>query len=161
MSGTTPDEVARARANRMYWSSAARVEDIAARIGIGRSSLYNALRPTPAGADCPRCGAALVFANRGARAAGRARCPECGATHTLGETSHPADRVREAAAPPPPPGPRPAVPRLPRTAVPRSRREWSQALSTVQRSRLLLIGGAAALGVAAGAAVVEILRARE
>ncbi|MDB4949681.1 MAG: hypothetical protein JWM27_2330, partial [Gemmatimonadetes bacterium] len=103
MSDASPNEVVRASANRLYWNSADTVDDIAGRLGIGRSALYGAIRPAPAGADCARCGAAMVFANRSARAAGRARCPECGSTATLGAESHPLERPSEPA-----PVPRPA-----------------------------------------------------
>ena len=163
MSDDTTNEVARTRANRLYWSSTETVDEIAARLEIGRSALYSSIRPAPALAECRRCGAGLVFANRSARAAGRARCPDCGATQLLGEHAHPSDRVRESLAPPELPvglldppiaSPPPSVGRL------TSRREWNHALSTVERGRLVMIGGAAALGIAAGVAAVEILRAR-
>jgi ribosomal protein S27AE len=168
MSDVTANEVARARANRLYWSSPDTVDEIAAELGMGRSALYSAIRPASAAADCPRCGAGLVFANRSARAAGRARCPECGATQMLGESAHPSDRVREpaaespraprrAASARPAPAPAPATREIGRLT---SRREWGYALSAVERGRLMMIGGAAALGIAAGVAAVEIVRAR-
>jgi hypothetical protein len=163
MTETADNEVARQRANRLYWSSAETVDEIAARLEIGRSALYSSIRPAPALADCRRCGAGLVFPNRSARSAGRARCTDCGATQLIGENAHPSDRVRESRAPaelpvglldPPIATAHPTVGRL------TSRREWNHALSTVERGRLMMIGGAAALGIAAGVAAVEILRAR-
>jgi hypothetical protein len=163
MSDPSANEVVRASANRLYWNSADTVDDIASRLGIGRSALYTAIRPAPAGADCPDCGTGLVFANRSARAAGRARCAECGRTHVLGGSSHPFDRATqaeaEADAAPSADRPRgaPRPPRLPSGGLP-ARGEWRGALAAVEPHRALLIGGAALLGVAAGAAAVNAIR---
>jgi uncharacterized Zn finger protein (UPF0148 family) len=164
MSDASANEVVRASANRLYWNSADTVDEIAERLGIGRSALYSAIRPSPAGADCPHCGAGLVFANRSARAGGRTQCPECGRAHVLGESAHPFDRATQAAAAaadPAPPEDRPRrarrAPDVPRVALP-SRGELRGALAAVEPHRLLLVGGAALLGVALGSAAVKALR---
>jgi ribosomal protein S27AE len=161
MSDASANEVVRASANRLYWNSADTVDEIAERLGIGRSAIYSAIRPIPADADCPHCGAGLVFANRSARAAGRARCPECGRTHLVGESSHPFDRAALASAEAPPPAERPRrappPPRVPPAGLP-GRGELRSAFASVEPHRVLLVGGAALLGVALGRAAVKALR---
>src|SRR4051812_34138823 len=161
MSDASGNEVVRASANRLYWNSADTVDEIAERLGIGRGAIYAAVRPISADADCPHCGAGLVFTNRSARAAGRARCPECGRTHLVGESSHPFDRATQASAeaPPPPERPRrpPSPPRGPLLGLP-PRGELRSALASVEPHRALLVAGGALLGVALGSAAVRALK---
>lgn len=79
-----------AEVDRLYWHSDDTVDAIAERLEITRHGLYSLILPHPAGETCAECGAELVYANRSSRSAGRARCPDCGATATL--PLHPDDR---------------------------------------------------------------------
>jgi hypothetical protein len=81
-------------ANRLYWSNAASVGEIAGKLGISRRALYELLTPRPAGVPCPDCGTDTVFVNRSAQTSGLARCPSCETELTV-----PAARGRESEQP--------------------------------------------------------------
>jgi hypothetical protein len=139
-----------ASANRLYWHSRDTVETLAGRLGMSRHAFHQSIRPQPVGQPCAACGGALEFANRTARQGGRARCAGCGA----------AERVARPAPPAPLPEILPAP--LPASARAFPFRGWSVArwrreLAAVPRERTAMIGGAAALGVAAGVLALEIL----
>lgn len=74
-------------ANRLYWETDAPVADIAARLDLSRRGLYDAVRPSPAGAACDACGEGLHYENRSARRQGSATCPACGATRMVTEAA--------------------------------------------------------------------------
>lgn len=65
-------------ANRLYWQTDLAVREIADRMEVSRSTFYRQLTADPAGERCPECATPLVYANRSAREAGEAECPECG-----------------------------------------------------------------------------------
>ncbi len=139
-----------ASANRLYWHSRDTVETLAARLGMSRHAFHQSIRPQPAGHPCAGCGGPLEFANRTARLGGRARCPECGATERVARPAPPAPMDEVLAAP------------LPASARAFPFRGWGLArwrreLAAVPRERTAMIGGAAALGVAAGVLALEIL----
>lgn len=138
-----------ASANRLYWHSHDSVEELASRLGMSRHALYSSIRPLPAGVDC-ECGAQMVFANRTRRAAGHAHCQACGATETI-----PAERVMPVRDTPPP---RPLAPRRALGQQSLGVRAFARRLAAVSRERFMMIGGAAALGVAAGLAAVNVVR---
>jgi hypothetical protein len=64
--------------NRLYWETDESVAEISNRLGVSRRALYDLVEPFAAGADCEHCGGELFFGNRSAKAAGVARCPNCG-----------------------------------------------------------------------------------
>lgn len=64
--------------NRLYWETDDSVAEISNRLGVSRRALYDLVEPLPAGAQCASCGGELLFGNRSAKAAGIARCPNCG-----------------------------------------------------------------------------------
>lgn len=125
---------AASEANRLYWESDAPVGEIATRLELSRRALYDALRPLPTGEECPRCGGALGYPNRSARASGLAICADCGA-------EGPAERA-EAATPS----------ETSWTWSPEAGREPHR----VDR-RTLWLGGAALAGALAAAAVTLLL----
>lgn len=71
--------------NRLYWDTEESVAEISGRLGISRRGLYEMIEPFAAGAQCERCGGELYYANRSAKAAGVARCPNCGMERELDE----------------------------------------------------------------------------
>lgn len=138
-----------ASANRLYWHSRDSVEALAARLGMSRHAFHQSIRPQPTGSPCA-CGGALEWANRTARQGGRARCAECGAAQRVARPAPPAPLDEAIAAP------------LPASARAFPFRGWSLArwrreLAMVPRERTAMIGGAAALGVAAGVLALELL----
>lgn len=70
-------------ANRLYWQTDLAVREIADRMEVSRSTFYRQLTADPAGERCPECATPLVYANRSAREAGEAECPECGLEHDV------------------------------------------------------------------------------
>jgi hypothetical protein len=64
--------------NRLYWDTDESVAEISSRLGVSRRGLYEMIEPLDAGATCESCGGPLFYGNRSARAAGIARCPNCG-----------------------------------------------------------------------------------
>ncbi|MDQ3557094.1 MAG: hypothetical protein M3409_10030, partial [Gemmatimonadota bacterium] len=101
MNGTqTPDvDDLLERANRLYWESAARVDDVAGELGISRNALYAAVRPLPAGVVCAGCGEPAHFANRSRRRADEATCLACGVVTQVDEASPAAPASAAEAAP--------------------------------------------------------------
>lgn len=98
---SSEEERLAAEANRLYWRSELAVREIADRLGVGKSTLYRAVEPEPAGPHCEECGTALIFSNRSARDAGEAECPGCGMKHDLAaaaETGKAAERAEPAEA---------------------------------------------------------------
>jgi hypothetical protein len=139
-----------ASANRLYWHSRDSVEALAARLGMSRHAFHQSIRPQSAGLPCAGCGGVLEFANRGARQGGRAHCGGCGAAQRVPRPAPPAPLDEVIVAP------------LPASARAFPFRGWSLArwrreLSMVPRERTAMIGGAAALGVAAGVLALELL----
>jgi len=141
----------RASANRVYWHSRDSVQALSARLGMSRHAFHQSIRPQDAGRACAGCGGALEFANRAARDASRARCAECGAEEAV---ARPAPTVMAEEVLPPTPRSARVFP-FPRWSLARWRRE----LAAVPRERKARVGGAAALGVAAGVLVLELLSA--
>ena len=134
-----------ASASRLYWHSRDSVDQLAARLGMSRHALYASIRPMPAGVDCG-CGGAMVFANRNQRALGKAHCPGCGAEQPV-----PTDA---SAHTDPPPEPLAA----PRAATRIDVRQLWRGLSRVQPERAMLLGGAAAMGMAAAMVGSGVMR---
>jgi hypothetical protein len=138
-----------ASANRLYWLGHDSVEQLAARLGLSRHALYASIRPAPAGAQCAACGAEMVFANRNRRAHGQAACTACGAEETVaGERA-----ALVHASPPPAP-----LRRQRRSAVRRILRVYLRDLRRVRPERAAMIGGAAAMGMAAAMVAGEVVR---
>lgn len=139
-----------ASANRLYWHSQDPVEELASRLGMSRHALYASIRPVPAGVDC-ECGEAMVFTNRTRRATGQARCQACKAEAVVA-----VERISPVRGTPPP---RPLSPtarrRLRRIATVR---RWAHDLARVSRERVMMIGGAAAMGAVVGLVAGEALR---
>jgi hypothetical protein len=139
----------RASANRLYWHSRDPVQVLAARLGMSRHAFYQSIRPQDAGCACAACGGALEFVHRTARQTGSARCHGCGAAESVPRPAVVAV-AEEEVLPPTPPS---ARFRFPRWSLARWRRE----LAAVPRERKARVGGAAALGVAAGVLALELL----
>lgn len=136
------DTAAQDRVNRLYWESDETVADVAKQLEMSQSTLYAAVEPRPAGVVCSRCGAPTHYLNRSGRAAGEAVCSACGATTTAEE--QPAQPVSTVDAP--------------SAGATEKLRRFKEDLSAVPPERAALIGGAAALGVAVGAAAVKAAR---
>jgi len=102
-----PDPGAAREANRLYWETDLAISEIADRLDLSRRALYDAIRPELADADCPDCGAPLVFPNRSARATGAAVCNSCGYSRRI----TPAPDLAAGPTPDPtaPPGPAPSA----------------------------------------------------
>ncbi|HUF13334.1 MAG TPA: hypothetical protein VMN78_09555 [Longimicrobiales bacterium] len=73
--------------NRLYWKTAEPVTRLAEQLQVSRGTLYNHLRPLPAGATCSTCGGRLLFRTRSSRDSGDAHCGECGADEQLGDAA--------------------------------------------------------------------------
>lgn len=71
------DDEAQERANELYWASEGSVNSIAEELGLSKGSLYQLVRPLPAGLPCPRCGSEMEYPNRTARDRGFLACPSC------------------------------------------------------------------------------------
>lgn len=141
MSSATGDDAEEARElNRLYWGSDRSVNGIADDLGISKGTLYSLLDPLPAGIPCPGCGAPMGYPNRTARDRGRVVCPECGREEDRDDllpeaaAGAPAGGPDDAGAAPPEPDEEPLPGRI--------------------------VAGAALLGIAAGLAVIAILRRR-
>lgn len=140
-----------ASANRLYWHSRDSVDALAARLGMSRHAFYQSIRPEPAGRACAACGGALEFANRTARQTSRARCAGCGSAERVAPPPMQSVVIEDVLpTPPPPPSARVTFRGwdLPR---------WRRELAAVPRERAAMVGGAAALGVAAGVLALEFL----
>jgi NAD-dependent SIR2 family protein deacetylase len=160
-----PLDQLREQANELYWNSTDTVDQLASQLGMSRKAVYSSVQPLPAGAKCVHCGEALVFMNRTSRSSGLASCSACGAQ---------VDTRDLAAAPPKKStqrGPTSAAQSLAQATnedvhvvpVPGPQNRWEQIkedLSAVAPDRAAKIGGAAALGVALGAAAVRVIKKR-
>lgn len=140
-----------ASANRLYWHSRDSVEALASRLGMSRHSFYQSIRPEAAGQACAECGGEMEYANRTARQTGNARCAACGAAEHVAWTA-PSVVLEDALPTPPPP---PSATRFSFRGWNLSR--WRRELAAVPRERKAKVGGAAALGVAAGVLALELL----
>ena len=129
------------RANDLYWSSSQTVEEIVEELGVSRGSFYQAIEPQPTGLVCGDCGERMVFLNRTARDRGNAICPECGRESEPGEADRVAARREEAAI-----GEEGRIGR------------WRLDLAAVPAERVVMVGGAAALGVFVGAMAARAVR---
>jgi hypothetical protein len=132
--------------NELYWSSDRTVEDILSATGVGRHTLYASIQPLPANTSCTSCGEVLVFMNRMNRAAGVAMCSWCGVERTASDESRLEEPARQQ-----------GLSSSPANATRRLER-WREELGDVPPARVALIGGAAALGMVAGAAAVQAWR---
>jgi transcription elongation factor Elf1 len=157
-SATEPQDQLRQQANDLYWNSSDTVDQLATRLGMSRKALYGTVEPIQAGATCTTCGDPLVFTNRTRRSTGTASCTSCGS-----ETRIEVDQVEPLDAP------RSPAEMIAESAngevheVPASQSGWEQIkedLSHVSPERAAKIGGAAALGVAIGAAAVKAIKKR-
>ena len=124
----TPDRTATLEANRLYWETDMSVADIAERMGWSRRALYDAVEPLPSDVPCETCGTPLVFANRSARSSGTVTCYACAA-------NEPATATRAGA----------------------SIEEMTAAEGRDRREHGYAVGGAAAAGLALGAALTLLL----
>lgn len=147
------------RVNELYWSSSMTVDDIVDELGISRSSLYTSIEPAPAGLICTDCQERMVHANRTMRDRGVASCPSCGRESMPGDveaqggvTGAPLGAEDEASFGSSTPGGEGG------SAAPAGFEQWVEALRSVPPQRLALVGGAAALGLIAGATVTRALR---
>lgn len=66
------------RANELYWTSEMSVNQIAEELDLSKGSLYELIRPRPAGLACPACSEELLYPNRTARDGDHPACPSCG-----------------------------------------------------------------------------------
>jgi hypothetical protein len=148
----TNADAARDRADELYWNSAHRVDDIASELGMGRSALYAAIHPMPAGTECPRCGQPMVFTNRTNRAAGRTVCSACGTQGMVAaeDGEAPLSESHDEW--------RPGGHLLPQESGAGRWSRWREELSGVEPQRAALVGGGAALGVVLGAAAARAVR---
>jgi hypothetical protein len=140
------------RANELYWSGSMTVDDIVETVGISRTSLYAAIEPIPAGLVCADCQERMVYSNRTMRDRGVAACPNCGRESEPGDA--PAGRGGEEggggdAWDGEDEGAGSALDGL---------GQWRDTLRAVSPQRVALVGGAAALGLIAGAAATRALR---
>jgi hypothetical protein len=139
------------QANELYWNSSETVDQLAARLGMSRNALYGAVQPVAAGVVCTTCNEPLVFVNRSSRTAGRASCPGCGVEQQV-------DAAIAAAASAPAHDPNAVHPVPPPAEAGGTIEHLKESLGAVEPERAALIGGAAALGAAVGAAAVKALR---
>lgn len=137
------------RINELYWDSDQTVDEIVDELGIGRNTLYSAVRPQPAGASCPDCGGPVAYANRSNRSAETATCVDCGAEVDL--AAMPEETEIEAFAREGEGGPH-----VPERDGGWAR--WREELAAVAPERAAMIGGAAALGVVFGAVAARAAR---
>lgn len=73
-----------AEVNRIYWETEMPVTEMAEKLGISRRTIYDMLKPFPAGERCTECGGGeLVYPNRSARLAEEAVCSACGRTQDV------------------------------------------------------------------------------
>lgn len=146
----TATEVWVERANDLYWASDMTVDEIVDDLGVGRSNLYAAIEPIPAGLVCTDCNERMVYANRTARDRGLATCPACGRESEPG--AEVGEGVREAD--------QPLDDRDWREEVPARLGRWRTELAAVAPERVAMVGGAAALGMVIGAVAARAVRGR-
>lgn len=173
------DERLAAEVNRLYWETDISVGEIANRLGLSRRALYDALRGRPTGSTCPACGAGLVYTNRSRRDAGQATCPDCGLEVDVPAAERPAQERGAAEGPAEErPAAEPAAPGQAVEGREAEDRTWAEPDATIEQEwdagrlapiaadasymldRALLLGGAALLGVAAGAILMLLARRR-
>lgn len=143
----------REQANEQYWTSSETVSQLAERLGMSRNAMYSSVRPMPAGASCSQCDEPLVFTNRTSRSSRMATCPACEAQVSLeeGSATPPAGKDLVSGA---------AIPVAPANGSQSRWEDWKEDVASVPAERVAMIGGAAALGVALGAAAVKAIRKR-
>ncbi len=139
-------------ANELYWNSNETVEQIASRLGMSRNAIYASVQPLPAPGICPSCNTPLVYTNRSGRTAQRGTCLGCETEVHLGTGE--AQRA---------PGAADLLAEVPAHEVPRpgeggAIEQLKETLTNVDAERAALIGGAAVIGVAVGAAAVKAVR---
>lgn len=145
---TSQSDTPHERANRLYWETDTRVDEIAAEVGMSRSALYNAVQPLAAGVACADCGEPAVFPNRTRRDAGEAVCSACGVVApTVVLRAQGAEESAMSTADAEDDG-----------SAPARAHGWKEALPEVTPERAALIGGAAALGAALGTVAVRAIR---
>jgi len=64
--------------DHLYWHTDLPVATIATTTGVPAAGIHRVVTPLDAGLPCYRCGTAVTYASRAARAAARPRCPACG-----------------------------------------------------------------------------------
>lgn len=138
----TISDIQNQKLNDLYWTSSQTVDEIVDELGVGRNTLYASVRPLPAGEICRTCGNQIVFTNRTGRASGLGVCEGCGLEATVGDET-PLGGGSKRTSPPD---------RAPRWS------QWRDEVASVAPERAALIGGAAALGIIAGAVAVKALR---
>jgi DNA-directed RNA polymerase subunit RPC12/RpoP len=141
-----------AEANRLYWDTNTSVADIAEQFDVSRRALYDAVRPHPAGLDCPTCGQGLQYENRSARRDRQATCPECGVRIPVADT---ADAEPEAMKDPAP------APDQDLRADARTDDAVGDSRDNDLRGRAVLLGSAAIAGVAIGTVAALLARRRD
>ncbi|MYA63508.1 MAG: hypothetical protein F4139_11825 [Gemmatimonadetes bacterium] len=72
-----PDEVVE-RANDLYWSSGASVNQLTRELDLSKGALYEIITPMAAGLRCPCGGGEMAYTNRTARERGFVSCTTCG-----------------------------------------------------------------------------------
>jgi uncharacterized Zn finger protein (UPF0148 family) len=167
------DERLAAEVNRLYWETDVSVGEIANRLGLSRRALYDAIRGRPTGSTCPACGAGLVYTNRSRRDAGQATCPDCGLEVDVAAAGQSATDTSADE-----PAAEPAAPGQAGELDEAEDRTWAEPDATIEQEwdagrlapiaadaayrldRALLLGGAALLGVAAGAILMLLVRRR-
>ena len=136
------------RVNELYWSGTMTVDDIVEDLGISRSSLYSTIEPVPAGLVCADCHERMVYTNRTMRDRGVAICPNCGRESEPGES---------AAAGETGSGFEESTPAGQEIGIDVTIGRLVETLRAVPAPRLALVGGGAALGIAAGAVATRLL----
>lgn len=137
-------------ANRLYWETNTSVADIAEQFDVSRRALYDAVRPHPAGFDCPTCGQGLQYENRSARRDRQATCSECGVRIAVAEMDDPETEAMTD----------------PQTdtdlrADARAYDSAEDARGNDLRGRAVLLGSAAIAGVAIGTVAALLARRRD
>lgn len=148
------------RANKLYWNSDKTVDQVAEEAGLSRHALYAVVEPLPAGVACTACGGQLEYANRSSRAAGLAVCAECGNEQNSATAAawEPADTLD---LPTEPETVAEVITAPPRTAAGQTTlNRLREDIKEVPPQRIALVGGAAVLGVALGAAATQLIRDR-
>jgi hypothetical protein len=120
--------------NDLYWSSTRTIDQIVDEFGVGKATLYGRIRPLSAGAPCPECSGNLLFTNRTHRSSHTGVCDACGTTIRIIEELPVTDSA---------------------TLDANGHGEKSRWL---RPERAAFIGGAAALGLALGAATARAIR---
>jgi hypothetical protein len=130
-----------AEANRLYWQTDKSVAEIAESLDLSRRALYEAIEPIAAGSTCEICGTMLHYANRSARDAKQGTCFSCATASPQQQEQVEAEPWTWS----------PAARQAAREAPPAAR-------DLAARARRL--GGAALIGVIAGAALTNMLLRR-